>query len=262
MTMEEEVQTILSCFWVRSEGEAQQIGTLLYCLGREAEDVLGSTNITEDEWKQYNKVLEKFDSHFQVRRNLLFERARFNKCDQREDESAEQYITALYQLAERCKYRDFKPEMIRDRLVVSIRNTALSEKLQMDTALTLEKAKRLIRQNEVHEQQEILKDPKKDTSAVSEHNLDYVKNKMVEFHKEKGHKGRTQMNQSTDCQSKCTRCGKPKHAHEKCPAREAKCFKCQKVGHFSSLCHSKQVSAMTDQIILVKTMECNHCSKQ
>ena len=128
------------------EDEERQTSTLLYCLGGEAEDVLGSTNITEGERKQYSKVLEKFDSHFQVRRNLIFERARFNKCDQREGESAEQYITALYQLAERCEYRDFK-------LVVGIRNTSLSEKLQMDAALTLEKAKRLIRQHEaVHEQ--------------------------------------------------------------------------------------------------------------
>ncbi len=71
------------------EGEGRQISTLLYCLGGEAEDVLGSTNITEDERKQYSKVLEKFDSHFQVRRNLIFERARFNKCDQREGESEE-----------------------------------------------------------------------------------------------------------------------------------------------------------------------------
>ena len=74
-------------------------------------------------------MLEKFDSHFQVRHNLIFERARFIKCDQIEGESAEQYITALYQFAERCEYGDFKSEMTRDRLVVGIHDTALSEKL-------------------------------------------------------------------------------------------------------------------------------------
>ena len=102
--------------------------------------MLGSTNITEGKRKQYSKVLEKFDSHFQVRCNLIFERVRFNKGDQREGESAEQYITALCQLTERCEYCDFKSEMIRDKLIVSIRNTALSEKLQIHAALTLENA--------------------------------------------------------------------------------------------------------------------------
>ena len=122
-----------------SESETRRINTLLYCLGGDAKDMLSSTNLTEDEQKQHSKVLEKFDSHFQVRRNLIFERARFNKHDQLEDESAEQYITTLYQFAERCEYGDFKSEMIRDRLVVGIRDTALSEKLQMNPGLTLEK---------------------------------------------------------------------------------------------------------------------------
>ena len=99
---------------------------------------MGSTNITEEERKQYSKVLEKFDSHFQVRRNLIFERARFNKRDQMAGESAEQYITVF-------EYHDFRSEMIRDRFIVGIRDTALSEKLQMDTALTyLGKGKTII----------------------------------------------------------------------------------------------------------------------
>jgi len=109
------------------ENEARQISTVLYCLGEDSEDVLGSTNITEEERKKYATVLEKFDSHFQVRRtDLIFERARFNKRDQVDGESAEQYITTLYQLAERCEYGQFKSEMIRDRLVVGIRDITLA----------------------------------------------------------------------------------------------------------------------------------------
>ena len=47
--------------------------------------------------------------------------------------------------------------MIRDRLFVGIRDTALSEKLQMDADLMLEKAKKSIRKQEaIHEHQGIL----------------------------------------------------------------------------------------------------------
>lgn len=176
-----------------SESKTRQISTLLYCLGGDAEDMLSSTNITKDERKQYSKVLEKFDSHFQVRCNLIFERAQFNKRNQLEGESAEQYITALYQFAERCEYGNFKSEMIKDRLVVGIRDTALSEKLQMDPGLTLEKGQRLIRQWEaVHEQQDTLKDPKKNSSLTSEHSLDYVKNSVNARGSHKGKGLRTQ----------------------------------------------------------------------
>ena len=54
---------------------AKQVNTLLYCLGEEAESVLISTNITEEEQKDYSKVIEKFDSFFKVCRNVVFERA-------------------------------------------------------------------------------------------------------------------------------------------------------------------------------------------
>ena len=64
---------------------------------------------------------------------------------------------ALYALSEHCDYGEMM-EMIRDRLVVGIQDDALSEKLQMDPKLTLESAKKAIRQREaVHEQQQKLK---------------------------------------------------------------------------------------------------------
>ena len=97
---------------------AKQVNTLLYCLGEEAESVLTSTNISEEERKDYAAVLAKFDGFFQVRRNVIFERARFNRRCQLPGESAEQYIVELYNLAEhRCNYGTLTSEMIRDRLV-------------------------------------------------------------------------------------------------------------------------------------------------
>ncbi|KAL5470742.1 hypothetical protein EMCRGX_G028754 [Ephydatia muelleri] len=48
--------------------------------------------------------------------------------------------------------------MIRDRIVVGIRDEALSKRLQLDPDLTLEKAKKIVRQQEaVQEQQQVLK---------------------------------------------------------------------------------------------------------
>ena len=47
---------------------------------------------------------------------------------------------ALYSLAEHCGYGNLHDEMIRDRIVVGIRNSSLSEKLQLDAWLTLDRA--------------------------------------------------------------------------------------------------------------------------
>ena len=60
-----------------------------------------------------------------------------------------------YNLAEHCNYGDLKSKMIRDHLIVGIPDLALSECLQIDLELTLEKAKTLVRT--VKEQQQVLK---------------------------------------------------------------------------------------------------------
>lgn len=75
----------------------------------------------------------------------------------RTESQAEQYIMELYKLAENCNYGNMTKEMIRDRLVVGIKDSTLSQKLQMDSKVTLETAKKQIRQCEaVHEQQQEL----------------------------------------------------------------------------------------------------------
>ena len=140
------------------EGAKKQVSTLLYCLGEEAETVLASTNITDEQRKVYDTVISKFDSFFKVTRNVIFERARFNRRVQLEGETAEQFIIELYNLSEFCNYGELTSEMIRDRLVIGIRDRHLSEHLQLDSELTLEKAKKAIRQHEaVQGQQNMLK---------------------------------------------------------------------------------------------------------
>ena len=87
-----------------TQSDSKQVSMLLYSMGKEAEVVLVSTGITDEERKSYKKVVEKLDEYFHVRHNVIFERARFNRCDQLEGESGDQYITELYYLAERCSY--------------------------------------------------------------------------------------------------------------------------------------------------------------
>ena len=98
---------------------------------------------------------------------MIIEHAKLNKCAQLPDETAEQFIASLYNLAADCNFRDLRNELIHDRIVVGIRDTSLSECLQMDPELTLEKAKTLIRQREVvWEQQQTLQGDKIDMPGV------------------------------------------------------------------------------------------------
>ena len=225
------------------EDKARQVCTLLYCMGETAEDVLSSTDITDDEKKDYNAVIKKFDAFFKVRKNVIFERARFNSRCQREGETTEQFITNLYQLIDYCDYGDLKDQMIRDRIVVGIRDKALSQRLQMDSELTLEKAKTLSCQREAIQEQQVLLN-----STPTTREIDFVRR--GKGPDKKSHQSRKSSNTSTlspPHKSKCTRCGRGPHSRQQCPANSVECHKCKKKGHFSAQCFSKTVAAVASQ---------------
>ena len=100
------------------KGEQRQVSTLLYCLGLNAEEVLDTTRISEDDKKKYEKVIDEFDKYFKVKKNVIYERARFNQRCQLLDESADHFITEIHRLADNCEFGDMKDQLIRDRLVV------------------------------------------------------------------------------------------------------------------------------------------------
>ena len=68
---------------------------------------------------------------------------------QEDGETVNLFITALYNLAERCEYGTLHDNMIRDRIVVGIKDSSLSERMQLDDALILEKEKatKMVRQS-------------------------------------------------------------------------------------------------------------------
>ena len=113
------------------EEESRKVSTLLYCLGVKGDNILTLTGARADERKEYTTIIAKLDEYYKARRNIIYEQARFNKRDQTRDKTAEQYISALYMLAETCQYGTLQNEMIRDQLVIGIRDTALSDKQQM-----------------------------------------------------------------------------------------------------------------------------------
>ena len=60
---------------------------LLYYLGEQGDDVLGSTNISSGDREKYDSVVGKL----KVRKNIIYERAHDNKQDQLDRETAEEY---------------------------------------------------------------------------------------------------------------------------------------------------------------------------
>ena len=138
--------------------EANQVSALIYTMGDTADDILSTLGLSDAEKGKYDIVKAKFQAHFVKNTNVIYERAKFNGQYQQEGETVNQFVTALHTLAKHCAYGALKEEMIRDRLVVGVRDASLSLKLQMDPNLTLKTAVTAASQNEmVRKQQSIVR---------------------------------------------------------------------------------------------------------
>ena len=98
----------------------------------------------------------KFDKHFVVRRNVIFERSKFSQRRQEEGETVDSLIIALHALAEHCAFGTLQDELVRNRIVVGLVDTELAEKLELDPELTLTKAMHQARQSEAVKRQQTL----------------------------------------------------------------------------------------------------------
>ena len=65
--------------------------TLIYSMGDKADDILKLFGLTEAQAKEYETVKGKFNNKFIKRRNIIFERAKFNKRKQQPGETSEFY---------------------------------------------------------------------------------------------------------------------------------------------------------------------------
>ena len=128
-------------------------------MGQQADDIFASFALNDEESQDYATVKEKFETYFVVKIYIyvICERAKFNSRVQEDNESVSEFITHLHKLAEHCDFQALKDELIRDRIVVGIKDRRLSEKLQLDPKLTLEKATQQVKHSElVRSQQGII----------------------------------------------------------------------------------------------------------
>ena len=82
------------------QDEIKQINTLIYAMGDEADDILKSFQLTATQKKKYDVIKERFENYFVVKRNVIFERVKFNRRIQAEGETVDTFVTALYFLCQ------------------------------------------------------------------------------------------------------------------------------------------------------------------
>ena len=74
-----EIREVSKSLWPRGEGRRSAGQYADYAMGNDAEDILRSFLLSDYDSKKYDVVKGKFDSHFVKRRNVIYERAKFNQ---------------------------------------------------------------------------------------------------------------------------------------------------------------------------------------
>lgn len=230
------------------ESSEVQVNSLLYSMGRDAEPIYGSfvfpaaTEAMPHPEYEFNLVMQKFDEHFVPKRNVIHDRACFHKRNQRAGETVEAFVQSLYELAQHCEFGAGKDEQIRDRIVIGIMDKDVSQKLQLEADLTLERAIQLARQSEQVKQQSA----ERVETTVNEVRRKEYNSTRRSYDKPRQGQGQKYSENKLNCQ----RCNRMHDKKESCPARNKRCRKCNKIGHFEAVCKSKMLKEVRAEAVM------------
>ena len=124
-----------------------------YCMflniaGEQAIEVYNTFSFDEKEVDDLKVLMNKFEAYCNPKRNITYERHLFNTRVQNVGETIDAYVTELKIQAKNCEFGALCDELIRDRIVVGIRDDAVRSRLLRETELDLQKTVDICRASE------------------------------------------------------------------------------------------------------------------
>lgn len=245
-----------------------KIAILLNFLGDEGLRIFNTFEYSDEEdEKKLSTILDKFDKYCQPIKNLVYEHFIFFKREQLQGESIDQFVTALRQLASTCDFKE-KDVLIRDRLVLGVKDSRIQEKLLQYPNLGLSDAISICRSMEasVATQKEIVKEAA-NVDAIKKQGVNNygtmsarncngccvrVPNRMTSANHSAANpvrvgqkplmstRGQISTTPSAEYQgNSCLYCGM-QHPRGKCPAFNRFCSSCGQKGHYRRFCTNRR----------------------
>lgn len=200
--------------------------TFLAICGQQIFGIYRALNLSAAESDKLVKIIEAIKKKIEPKRNLIYERYVFNSLVQSNEELMESFVMRLKKSVKNCKYNALEDELLRDRLVVGIRDDALRRSLLVKDELNVNTAISMCLVQEATDVQ-----------------LREISNKKVEdvLHirstSSGAYRSRGQQRNSDDAKS-CENCGY-RHFPKNCLAFGKQCYKCNKPNHFASMCRNR-----------------------
>lgn len=217
--------TFLKATEMDKKPEATKCAQLLTFVGEEGIRIYNTFKFEENEVDKFEKLIEKFDDHFNLKRNLAFERYKLLKCKQKEGQTIENYIVEVKNLALSCELEILENSLVKDIITCGISSESLREKILLSEQIkTLEDLTKLcISSESTRQRNKVISNGQGDTAA----NVYAIQRKpAVRVSEESRSRPR----------QRCSRCNYEHESQQLCPAKGKICKLCNKFNHFSSVC--------------------------
>ena len=203
-----------------------QVSFFHLAIGSEANDLLPSLGLSDEDTKSLKKIQEAYEKYCSPKRNVIFQRFIFEKRNQKEHETLEEFINEVRTLATTCEF-DNHEERIRDRLIFGLIDSNLRDKIMFSKENSPGEIINKLRahQLQIDQIKEVNHEnsPSKPFTSEETTSVDYIK------------KSNTQKKPYKSKLPGCKDCFK-RHDPEDCWMRDKFCNKCKRKGHEASVC--------------------------
>lgn len=238
-----------------SEESSEKRGAVfLACIGSDAFDVYRTMQFESPaDRKKIDKLIEAFESFCIGAVNVTYERYTFNRRVQENGERFDVFLGEVRRLARSCQFEGVVDSMIRDRIVVGIRDDATRRKLLQVRDLTLKNAIDICKASEEAARQLKVMTSPEEVQPIQR------SRPSTPHGKHRRSSSCRRRDQSVAEARACRFCGR-QHASSKeaCPAFGQKCRRCGKMNHYQKMCRSSTsstTSARSKQVCHVETEE-------
>lgn len=229
---------------LESQTDQRKVALLLHHLGAQALDVFNSFDMDIDAVK-YTDLVKKLDSYFTPQINIVMERYKFFTYKQREEQSVDEYVTALKNLSLSCEFGSLRNDLVRDIFICglsakmgNVRERLLTEdNIKLDRAVSITKNMVMAKENASVFQQDGGLEGVVSVVTKTNNSSRYQGNYNNSNSKNSSNNSNYSSNNKPN-NGNCKRCGQVHRA--KCPADGAKCYECGKMNHFARMCIFKK----------------------
>ena len=216
--------------------QEKRAAVFLTCIGNDAYDVYRALQFdSADARKQIDTVIAAFEKFCVGAVNETYERYVFNRRVQENGERFDVFVGEIRRLARTCNFSAVGDSLIRDRIVVGIREDSTRHKLLQVRDLTLVKAIDICKASEAASEQLKAMSGADQVQALHSSSRGLTRSKPRAREAQDASLNRHERNRLITCKY-CNR--KHEFGREACPAYGQFCRRCQKKNHFESVCQS------------------------